>query len=1137
MRNLPQASASGLLSYFTRHRTAASLLLLVLLLSGLVSLPNLRAQFFPDIVRRAVSVDVYWNGAGAEEVDSAIIELMTPSLMAIEGVETVTSSARAGRAYLYVVFEPDWSLERGASDIRVVVDATTDLPEAAEDPEIRVSVWRERVTDVLISGPVDPYQLGLYGDELIALLYSRGVTRSTLHGVAAPQTVVEVPSVNLVAHDLSMAEIAAAIAAEADTDPAGDVAGTNTRVSTGSEKRAADQIADIVLRTSEDGSQLTLGDVAILKRPGPDRDLSLFVGATPAVSIRVDRSAQGDAIDIQNTVEETVADLQRTLPEGVKAELVNTRSDAISSRLSMLIENGLTGLALVVGLLFLFLNARTAFWVAAGIPVAMLAALSIMYLGGQTLNMITLFGLIITLGIVVDDAIVVGEHADYRARHLGEAPVVAAENAARRMAMPVLAATLTTIIAFSGLAMIDGWYGRFVRDIPLTVVAVVAASLIECFLILPNHMSHALAARARERWYDWPSRQVNRGFVWFRERLFRPFMAGVITCRYAVLAGALLLLASQVALFIRGDVQWRFFNAPERGVLYGNFAMAEGATREDSLVMMRQLQRAVDEVSAEYEAEYGVAPITSAVARVGGNAGRGLSGSSGKDGDLLGGIAIEMTDADLRPFTSGAFVTDLQERVVQHPLAEVVSFRRTRSGPEADAIDIELFGADASALKAASLDIQAALASFPEVSALEDTLAYDREELILDLTARGTALGFTSDTLGRTLRNRIGGIEAATYPEGRRSAEIRVELPEEELTADFLESTQLRTPDGLYVPLTDIVTVQQRAGFGEIKRYNGVRVISVKGDVSEDNPERANEIQDILANEILPAVSGEHQVRYRIAGLAEQESAFLSGAMNGQILCLAGIYLVLAWIFGSWSRPAVVMVIIPFGLIGAIYGHVVWDVPLSMFTVVGLLGMSGIIINDSIVLVTTIDEYAGERGLIPSIIDGTADRLRPVLLTTLTTVLGMAPLLYEKSVQAQFLKPAIVTLVYGLGFGMVLVLLIVPALLAVGHDLSRHVQAMRRGLRLPVRSVRVSFTGLWVLIVAWAAVTMGWAAWQGSLPGALVTAAPWAAALPPVSGALMLFSLGCAMITLLAWLSAVLWFVSRRRRAQPGVHP
>jgi multidrug efflux pump subunit AcrB len=342
-----------------------------------------------------------------------------------------------------------------------------------------------------------------------------------------------------------------------------------------------------VLRSNPDGSKLTIGDVARIRVEGVARQRQYFVGDDPAMSIRVDRSAKGDAIAIQKKVEEVAAELEETLPEGVKITLTRTRSQYIASRLDMLIENGLTGLALVVVLLFLFLNARTAFWVAAGIPVSLLAAVAAMYVGGLTINMISLFALIITLGIVVDDAIVVGEHADARARKLGEAPVVAAERAAQRMAMPVFAATLTTIIAFFGLTVVGGRFGELIIDIPFTVIAVLAASLIECFLILPNHMAHALTHSAKRHWYDWPSRVVNRGFVWLRERLFRPFLRLVVAARYPVVAGVLALLASQAALFIRGDVTWRFFNAPERSSVTGNFMMAPGASREDTLAMMR----------------------------------------------------------------------------------------------------------------------------------------------------------------------------------------------------------------------------------------------------------------------------------------------------------------------------------------------------------------------------------------------------------------------------------------------------------------------------------------------------------------------------------------------------------------------
>ncbi|MBW4710553.1 efflux RND transporter permease subunit [Roseobacter sp. YSTF-M11] len=1128
-RRIPGA-AGGVLSYFTRHRTIANLLFVLLVIAGVAAIPNMRTQFFPDVILDRVTVTTEWDEAGPEDVDRAIVQVLEPALLVVEGVESSASNAREGRAVITLNFEPNWDMARAADDVQDAVDAITELPEGADEPRVRRSVWRDRVTDVVITGPVTPQQLALFADEFVTRLFAAGVTRTRIRGVAAPRTVVEVSSARLIANDVSMAEIAAAIAAEADTDPAGDVTGANARVRTGTEKREPDQIAGIVLRSEPNGAKLTIGDLAVVTREGADRNRSYLVGENPAISIRVDRSVKGDAIGIQETVEEVAAELQATLPEGVSVELIRTRAAAITGRLDILIDNGLIGLGLVLSLLFLFLNARTAFWVAAGIPAAMMGAIALMYAAGLTINMISLFGLIITLGIVVDDAIVVGEHADHRARRFNETPYVAAENAARRMAMPVFAATLTTVIAFFGLVAIGGRFGLLIRDIPLTVIAVLIASLIECFLILPNHMAHALAAQAKERWYDWPSRQVNRGFRWVRENLFRPLMAGVITARYVVLAGVVVILASQIAIFVRGDVQWRFFNAPERGSVTGNFAMAEGASRQDTLEMTRELQRATEALAAEYEARFGTNPVEYVLSEIGGNAGRGLDGADTKDKDLLGAISIELIDADLRPYSSFAFVGDLRDSVVNHPLAETVSFRGWRSGPGGDALSVQLYGGDTDTLKAASMDLQDALLLYPEVSAVQDNLAYDKEELILDLTAQGQALGFTIGELGRVLRNRLGGIEAATYPDGPRSATIDVVLPEGELTADFLDRTQMRTPEGNYVPLADIVSVKRRIGFSTVRRENGIRTITVSGDISEDNPARAAEIQKTLEEEILPRIASERQVEWRLSGLSEQESTFLNDAMTGLVLCLTGIYLVLAWVFGSWTRPMVVMAIIPFGLVGTIYGHVLWDVPLSMFTVVGLLGMTGIIINDSIVLITTIDEYAEERGLIPSIIDGTSDRLRPVMLTTMTTVLGMAPLLYESSRQAQFLKPTVITLVYGLAFGMILVLLVVPALVAAQHDIARQMAAMRRGLKAPVPGVRWGFAGLWVLILSWGLFTLGWAIWFGTLPDALATIFPMVSQVTPTLAALMLFIAGAGAVAAIAYAMAASALYLRRRK-------
>ena len=1114
VRDIPK-SAGGLLSYFTRHKTAANLLLVILLVAGLMAVPRMRAQFFPDVIVDNISISFVWKGAGAEDVDAAIVQVVEPTLLAIEGVTGANSTSREGSARIDLEFEPEWDMARAKADVETALDLIPSLPEDAEDPTITRSSWSDRVTDVIISGPVEIEQLGQFADEFVLRLFNEGVTRTTIRGVAAPEVIVEVPTANLIKYNTTMRQIASAIAEEVSADPAGDVSGANTRVRTGIEKRSVDEIQSIVLGSNSDGSTLTIGDVARVFNNGVDRERAYFVGEDQAVTVRVDRSQKGDAIDIQHQVEGIAQKLEATLPAGTNIELIRTRAEYISGRLNILVNNGISGLILVLGLLFLFLNARTAFWVAAGIPTAMMTAIAIMYFAGLTFNMISLFALIITLGIVVDDAIVVGEHADQRARR-GLPPIEAAETAAIRMAMPVLAATITTVIAFFGLTAIGGRFGDLIADIPFTVIVVLLASLVECFLILPNHMAHSVGTGDKIRWFDRPSYVVNIAFEWARDTLFRRFIYFVVRTRYVMLAGALVLLASQVTLVISGKVAWRFFAAPELSSVTGNFAMLNTATRDDTLAMTRELQRAVEELGKSYEERHGRNPVEYVLVEIGGNSGRALPGTENKSADLLGGISIEIIEPDFRPYSSFAFVGELQDAVREHPLLETLSFRGWRSGPGGDALDVQFYGADAQTLKAASEDLKTALARFPQVSAVEDDLSYDKEELILELTPQGQALGFTIDGLGSVLRNRLNGVEAATYPMGSRSAAIRVELPQQELTSDFLERMQLRAPNGIYVPIADIVSVERRSGFSTVRRENGIRLISVTGDIAEDNPEDAVAVSEALENDILPRIASERQVDWRLSGLAEQENEFLNDARTGLILCLVGIYLTLTWVFASWTRPIVVMAVIPFGLVGAIWGHYMWDISMSLFTVVGLLGMIGIIINDSIVLITTIDEYAKDRGLIPSVIDAAADRLRPVMLTTLTTVLGLGPLLYERSSQAEFLKPTVVTLVFGLGFGMALVLIIVPSLIAIQNDFKRFRVSLMTGLTMRNLKIRALFVGSTLAICAWLLATMGWVIMFDRLPSGLQPLVSAVGGTNGIAAAFALFLAGSVLwITLL----------------------
>ena len=1132
MRSKTKFISGGIISYFTRHPTLANLILVVLLAAGLITAPKMRNQFFPDVVFETVSVNVKWPGAGAEDIDRSIVQFLEPVLMSIEGVDSTSSQSKEGSTSIKLTFDSGWDMSRATDDIQEAVDSVSELPEDAEDPSVRRGGWRDRVADAIISGPVSFEQLGQFADEMVVRLFAAGVTKTTVSGFAAPETIVEISSINLIKNDLSMVEIAKAIKGEASTDPAGDVTGSNSRVRTGVAKRTAEQIRGIALRSNPDGSKLLIGDVARVSVGEKNRNRAYFVNKDPAISITIERSSQGDAIEIQEIVEDVAAELQSILPARVSIELIRARAEAITGRISILLENGLLGLGLVVLLLFLFLNARTAIWVAAGVPVAMAGAVALMYAAGLTFNMISLFALIITLGIVVDDAIVVGEHADFRFKKLGEDPTTAAENAAKRMASPVFCATITTIIAFFGLVAIGGRFGSLIADIPYTVVVVLLVSFVECFLILPHHMAHALKSASKERWYDFPSRTINKGFEFLKENVFRKLMTLIIRFRYPVIAGALVILCGQAVLLVSGEVKWRFFNSPEQGSISGNFAMLASAKRSDTLEMAEEMQRATSEVALKYEKEFGKSPIEYVLYQVGGNS-RRISGQEAKDIDLLGALSIELIDADLRPYSSYKFIADLQDAVRRHPMLEVLSFRNWASGPGSDSLDIRFYGANSEVLKKSAESLKGALLKYPEVSGVEDSLSYDKEELILDLTPQGQALGFSIGDLGQVLRDRLNGIEAVTYPDGVRSAKIKVIIPANELTSSFLESTFLRAQGGEYVPLSDIVTVISKIGFSSVKRENGIQLISVTGEIDEDNVDAIEEIEKQLRIEILPKIEQDFGVSSEFSGLAKQESDFLADAQFATIISMVGIFLTLCWVFSSWARPLVIMLIIPFGLVGTIYGHNTWDVPMSMFSIIGLIGMTGIIINDSIVLVTTIDEYAEDRGLIPAIIDGTCDRLRPVILTSLTTILGLAPLLFETSRHAQFLRPTVITLTYGLGFGLLLVLLIVPSLIAVQSDIQKQVVAFRRSLSLQKKgqALRITIGILSLLVMISFSTNLGAYLYNGSLPELYQRFIPFISQSSGIFHAFSIFMLSVCLLLALSWLIAVLLHVFLRKKS------
>ncbi len=1043
-RDTHSSSFGAFFGYFIAHSTIANLVLVLVIVLGFFSISKLRSQFFPDVVIETISVSVNWSGAGAEDLDTGVVGYLEPSLLELEGIEKIVSRSYEGVSRITIDFVSNWDMNKALDDVKLAVEEAQNLPDDIDKIDVKRRIWRDRVTNIVFSGSFTIEQLEKYSDEFLQLLYSKGITKTTSRGGMEPIVRVIVPEISLLKNNLTLRELSNTVSTGASSRPAGETYDGLARLKAGSEKTRQVDLAKITAKTLSSGESIKLGDISVISID-ESPTVEFFKGDNPAIITRVDRGPEGDAIEIQEKVEALIEEFQLNMPETLNIELSGTRTEAIKNRLNILISNGVVGLILVLFFLFLFLNAETALWVAVGIPAALFASFGLMYLIGISINMISLFALIICLGIVVDDAIVVAEHADYRASSLKEDPYNAAKNAATFMGLPVFTATITTILAFSGLVLIGGRFGSLIADIPYTVILVLLASLLECFIILPNHMFHSLKNSAkRVRWYNAPSRKFNEKFEVFKNGYFRNFIKLNLQYRYLSFVFMLSLLFCSISLLVAGDVKWRFWNPPEIGRLTANIAMVSGAERKDTTVMLRELERANKKVSEEFEKENGRNPITFQISQVGGNEGRGIAGAENKDKDLLGSFTIELIDADLRPYSSFTYLAALQDEVNKSPLLETISFRRWGSGPGADGISINLAASDTKNLKEAAEQLKASLAPYEEISALEDTQGYDKTEYIITLTDRGKKLGYTIDSIGRQLSDRLNGIEAVTFLKGNKTGKIIMELAKEDLKGDFIYNAKVRSANGHYGSLSDIVEIKAQYGFSSVTREDGQKIITVTGQLSEEDAEQAELVKDRIINEILPAIEDGFGVVSSVTGLAEQERRFLNEALIAFLLCILGIYLTLAWVFASWSRPMIIMLIIPFGLIGALWGHYVYGIALSMFSIIGLIGMTGIIINDSIVLISTFNEYKKKMDSIGAIIKATSDRLRPILLTTLTTVFGLAPLLFEQSRDAQFLKPTVITLVFGLGFGMLILLIIVPVFIAVQNDFYRNYKSFTR---------------------------------------------------------------------------------------------
>ncbi|MDH5357418.1 MAG: efflux RND transporter permease subunit [Gammaproteobacteria bacterium] len=1015
---------------FAQHKVAANLLMIMLVLAGLLSLSRLNTQFFPTFALDVITVRVEWRSASAEDIEDSISSRLEQELRTIDFVDKMTSTSSFGMSLITLEFEEGTEMGPALDQVKERVAQLRNLPSDAEIPEVSLVTRYETVARLLITTEGELNELRYLVHQIEHDLLDRGISRVTINGLPEEEIAIQLSTEKLESLGLGLDDVGQRIAELSRDIPAGEIGNADTarQLRSLDQRRDPQAFAQLPLKTGYSGRLLLLDDVAEIERRPMRKQVSVFYQGKPAVEMQLQRTENADSLVSAQILEQWVTDNQYSLPKGVEFKVFDAKWKLIKERMNLLIKNGLGGLVLVIGILFLFLHGRVAMWVAVGIPVSFMATLLVMYLFGGTINMISLFGLIMALGIIVDDAIVVGEDglAHYQK---GEHSLEAAEGGARRMLAPVISSSLTTIASFIPLMLIGGTIGNILFDIPFVVICVIIASLFESFLILPGHLRHAFhkihhhEPRPIRKWLD-------QKFNFLRDELFQPIVVSAVRHRWTTISATVGLLIICIGLLAGGRLHFTFFPSPEGTTIYANARFTAGTPSAEVAKLLTHLNDALDKTSQEL----GTDLIEVSVTRLGSasTAGRG----SAQTDERFGSIQVELISPDLRDVRNKEFIAIWRKHIKLPAGIETFTLSERRTGPPGSDIDIRLTGASSDILKQAAHEVAETLKHFPGISAIEDDMPYGQEQLIYKIKGQGEVLGLTASNVGRQLRAAFDGQLVQIFQDGDDEVEVRVMLPDQERnTLATLENFMIRLPQGGSAPLSSVVTIEARRGFDVLRHTDSKLAIHITATV-DSSISNSNEILADLQQQFLPDLVSRYGLNIGFEGRAEEQLETMSDMKHGLVLAFILIYLILAWVFSSYGWPLVVMAAIPFGLIGALTGHWLLDVDLTILSLFGIFGLSGIVVNDSIILVTFF-KHQREAGIetTQAIINAAIQRLRAVLLTSLTTIGGLTPLLFETSMQAQFLIPMAISISFGLMFSTVLVLLVIPALLSVHESI------------------------------------------------------------------------------------------------------
>lgn len=1028
------------------NKVASNLLMMAFIVGGFLKAGDIKQEVFPEIDLNRISISVSYPGASPSEIEEGIILKIEENISSVDGIKEIKSTAYEGYGFVVAEIRDGENADLVLQDIKSVVDRITTFPEDAEEPDIAKILNLKEVISVVVYGDMPEKSLRQRAEEVKDELLTKGdITQVELGGVKDYEISVEVSEKNLRKYNLTIEAIAAKIRQSSLDLPGGNIktAGGEILLRTKERKYTKAEYESIAIIADSRGIMVHLGDIATITDGFEEADLISKLDGKPAAMIKVYRVSNQKPIQIAETVNQYVMEKSANLPPSVQLITWNDTSELYKGRMDLLAKNAKLGLILVLIILGLFLEIKLAFWVMLGIPISFFGALFFIPMFDVSINMISLFAFILALGILVDDAIIVGENI-FEYRQQGMDPHKAALKGAKEVATPVIFSILTTVAAFLPLAFVTGVMGKFMRAIPVVVISLLLVSLVECLLVLPAHLAASKKSESNGNFFSFINQlrlRFENQFNHFSENIFKKAVIITAGNRYITVACGIFLLLFTIGLLKGGIVKFTFMPEVEGDKIQVYLQMPAGTVAADTAEIADMIVNKGIETVEEFDKQ---TPGNASVSRhiysiTGGSLGSsGPAGGTGRTTDSnLAEIMLYLTKSEERSISTASIKDRWKEKVGDIAGADILTFKTNLVHMGAN-IEYRLAHKDYKVLENVSETMKNALAEYPATRNIEDNFAPGKKELKFKLTKQGRAAGITEKEIARQIRNAFYGAEALSLQMGRNEVKVMVKYPEKErLTMKDLYNMRIRTPAGGEMSVLEAAEITESRGFSEIKRVASKRVITVSADV-DSTKGNSEEIMDEMTDKVLMKVLAENPgLSYTFSGEKKEKQDSIQSMGKGFRMALFAIYALLAIPFRSYIQPLIIMAAIPFGLVGAVFGHILLGYNLSMLSLFGLIALSGVVVNDSLIMVDKINRNVRDDNMEPveAVVNAGVRRLRPILLTSLTTFFGLFPMILETSVQAKFLVPMAISLGCGIMFATLITLVLIPAMYLILEDL------------------------------------------------------------------------------------------------------